>query len=183
MGDYDHAVADNAFFYASFLDTEEGSQDVVFAKVPRNGPGTVLSRGAITIDDSAGNNDGIVDVNECLSMDVALNNFGTAIATGVNATLSTSTPGVTVTSAASAYPNIPIGGSQTNTTPFEFQTSPSFACGTVIDFTLNVTTSSSDPEGGANFIFNFSVSSGGPGGVARHHSPTIHLHLLLMPGQ
>jgi hypothetical protein len=161
MGDYDHAVADNNFFHASFLDTELGTQDVVYAKIPVNGPGAVLSRGVVTVDDSAGNNNGDVDVNECLTMNVPLSNFGTTDATGIIATLSTSTPGVIVTSAVSTYPNIAVGATQTNSTPFQFETSPSFVCGANIIFTLDVTTTSTTPGGGgASFSFKFTIPSG-----------------------
>ena len=53
--------------------------------------------------------------------------------------LTTSTPGVTVTQASSAYPNLDIDASGANTTPFQFETSSSFVCGTAISFSLTLT--------------------------------------------
>src|SRR5207244_12991261 len=57
---------------------------------------------------------------------------------GISATLTTSTPGVTVTQDSSSYPNMVIDATGTNSTPFQIQTSNSFPCGT-IDFDLNLT--------------------------------------------
>jgi hypothetical protein len=70
---------------------------------------------------------------------VTVNNFGCAPATNVSAVLSTSTAGVTIAQPNSAYPNMAIDASGTNTTPFKVSTAPGFACGTKIDFTLTVT--------------------------------------------
>jgi len=87
---------------------------------------------------SAGNGNGVIEFNECNALDVTLTNVGAAAATGVFATLSTSTPDVTISQPNSPYPDIPSGGSGTNLVPFEVSTSPSFACGTPIQFTLSV---------------------------------------------
>jgi hypothetical protein len=99
---------------------------------------------------SGGNGDTVINANECNSMTVDLKNVGCAGATNVSAVLSTTTPGVSVEQPNSPYPNLPHGNSATNTVPFEFSTSPTFACGTTINFTLTVTTA----EG--VFVQNFS---------------------------
>ena len=52
---------------------------------------------------------------------------GAADATGISATLSTTTPGVAIAQPTSTYPNIPAGGSGTNLVPFKISTSP-FLC-------------------------------------------------------
>jgi len=88
---------------------------------------------------SAGNGNGVIEFNECNALDVNIENVGAASASGISAMLSTSTPGVTVSQPNSPYPDIPAGGTGTNLVPFEVSTSPSFACGTVIDFTLGLT--------------------------------------------
>jgi subtilisin-like proprotein convertase family protein len=87
---------------------------------------------------------------------VTLRNAGTAGATGIAATLGTTTPGVTVepTNSTSTYPDIAPGGTGTNATPFRITTSPAFVVGTRIAFTLNVTT------GQGPFVINFSVPTG-----------------------
>src|SRR6185369_8123540 len=90
-------------------------------------------------DTVAGNSNGVVNRDECVNLNVTVKNFGCANVASVTSTLTTSTPGVTVTQANSAYPNMVIDASGTNTTPFKFQTSSSFVCGTAINFTLTFT--------------------------------------------
>ncbi|MGA9997243.1 MAG: HYR domain-containing protein [Pyrinomonadaceae bacterium] len=92
---------------------------------------------AVTL--SGGNGNGTVDVNECNDLTVRLDNIGCAPARNVTATLTTSTPDVTITQPNSPYADIPIDGNGNNLVPFSFSTSPSFPCGTVIEFTLTVT--------------------------------------------
>ena len=93
-----------------------------------------LQENSITIDDStSGNGNGVINSNECVNLDIALKNNGCANATGISATLTTDTSGVTVTQGSSSYPNMPIDAVRTNSTPFQIQTSADFACGTEID--------------------------------------------------
>ncbi|MBI3414041.1 MAG: proprotein convertase P-domain-containing protein, partial [Verrucomicrobia bacterium] len=159
MGDYDQAQADNSFFYTTWGDNRNPSTahahqpDVFFAKIPVTGPGAQLAFGAATI--SGGNGNGVVDFNECNDLSVSINNTGTSAATGVSATLTSSTPGVTIIQANSAYPNIAASSSGANLVAFKVQTTPGFVCGTAIDCVLNVTTVSDGP-----FTIAFKLSSG-----------------------
>ncbi|MCU1228795.1 MAG: hypothetical protein JWO97_1679, partial [Acidobacteria bacterium] len=90
-----------------------------------------------TIDDaSVGNSNGMVNRNECVRLNVALKNTGCSNESAISTTLSTTTAGVTITQASAAYPDLAVDASGTNVTPFKFQTSSSFVCGTVISFTL-----------------------------------------------
>jgi subtilisin-like proprotein convertase family protein len=73
------------------------------------------------------------------SLSIQLLNNGGANATAVSATLATSTAGVTVTQGASAYPNLPAGGSGSNVTPYTFTVGAAVPCGTVLQFTLTAT--------------------------------------------
>jgi hypothetical protein len=99
-----------------------------------------LQENAVVINDAtSGNGNGIINSNECVNLNIALKNFGCANATGITATLTTSTPGVTVTQGSSSYPNMPIDAVRTNSTPFQIQTSNLFACGTEIELALNLT--------------------------------------------
>ena len=102
---------------------------------------------------SGGNGDTVINANECNSLVVDVKNGGCAGATNVSAVLSTTTPGVSIEQPNSPYPNVPHGNSATNTVPFEFSTSPTFVCGTTINFTLTITTA----EG--VFVTNFSKAS------------------------
>jgi uncharacterized repeat protein (TIGR01451 family) len=85
---------------------------------------------------SGGNGNGVIDPNECNNMTVVLENFGSAGATSVSATLASSTPGVIIAQLTSIYPDLPPGAIGTNIVPFKVSTAPGFVCGTPIDFTL-----------------------------------------------
>ena len=99
---------------------------------------------------SGGNGDTVINVNECNAMNIDLANAGCAGATNVSAVLSTNTPGVSVEQPNSTYPDMDHGSGATNLVPFQFSTSPAFACGTMIDFTLTLTTDQ------GLFVINFS---------------------------
>ena len=103
-----------------------------------------------------GNGNGIIDPNECNSLLVVLTNFGSVTATGVRATLSTPTPGVIIAQPTSLYPTMTPAGAGTNLIAFRVSTAPNFACGTVVQFNLSVT---SDQSFNAA-RFNFKLPSG-----------------------
>ncbi len=90
------------------------------------------------LDPFTGNGNGVVDPNECNELNVVLVNNTRIAATGISATISTTTPGVLISQGASAYPNIPRGGTATNRAPFKFYTTPDFICGTPINFVLRI---------------------------------------------
>ncbi len=72
------------------------------------------------------------------SLRLQLINSGLAKATAVSATLSSSTPGVTITSATSTYPNVAGGATATDPTAFAFTVAPTVLCGQKLDFALTV---------------------------------------------
>ena len=129
-----------------------------------------LDLGPVAIDDSLGNGNGIINRDECIKLTVGIDNDGCIADSGISATLSTSTPGVTVNQALSAFPDMAINGSGNNVTPYAFTTTDSFVCGTPIDFTLSVTSNKQDPHalhfilptcaGGAPVPFNGSLAVG-----------------------
>jgi subtilisin-like proprotein convertase family protein len=182
MGDYDQAVADNSFFYVTWGDNRTGNPDVRFAKIPVNGPGATLAFSSATVVSDVGpnpnpngnSNNGVIEPGENITLNVALNNSGNTTATGVSATLSTTTPGITVTQSTSAYPNIPNNGTVTNTTPFAFSVSGSFPCGTTINFLLTVTTTS---DGTMMVPFFLTVGSPGAPMAFEAVSPQIPLRI------
>jgi hypothetical protein len=101
--------------------------------------GSNLESNGFTVDDSSGNHNGVINSNECVNLNVALKNNGCADERRISATLTTTTPGVTVTQGSSGYPDLAIDASGINTSPFQIQTSDSFVCGTNIEFSLNLT--------------------------------------------
>jgi uncharacterized repeat protein (TIGR01451 family) len=92
----------------------------------------------VAIDDSASNNNGAIDPGEAVKLTVKLTNpwrgAGKAV-TSATATLTTSTPGVTIYDNTAAYGAIAPQGSATGDT-FSITVDPSVACGSALDFTL-----------------------------------------------
>lgn len=168
MGDYDQMTADNSFFYTTWGDNRDQSiavparknANVRFAKIPKAGvpPAPLLSFASDALIPGTGNGNASVDPNECNNFNIAVKNNGSATATGVSGTITTSTAGVTVTSSTSVYANIAPSATITNTTPFQIQTSPSFVCGTPVVLTLTLTYT-----GGSNVVSPTPLPSVGPG--------------------
>src|SRR6266550_2074229 len=133
-----------------------------------------LQENGVAIDDAtSGNGNGVINSNECVNLNVTLKNNGCANATGISATLTTSTPGVTVTQDSSSYPNLAIDATGTNSTPFQIQTSNSFDCGTEIAFDLTLTF----PNGSTTVTFTVPTCTGGadqtiPSSVLDANDPT-----------
>ncbi len=100
---------------------------------------------------SGGNGNGIIEPNECNRLDVSILNDGCKLGSRVKATLSTTTPEVTITRSRSRYPDTAENATATNMSPFQVSTSAAFVCGTSIDFTLTV------KFGGGFSELNFSV--------------------------
>jgi hypothetical protein len=101
---------------------------------------------------------GVIQKDDCKNLNITLKNNGCANATGVSATVTTTTPGVTVIQGISNYPDMPIDATGTNSTPFQIQTSAGFACGTDIEFDLNLTF----PNGGKTVHVSVPTCTGGP---------------------
>src|SRR5436190_5293158 len=117
-----------------------------------------LEANGFTIDDSLGNNNGIVNRAECVRVNLGVKNNGCAKETAISATLTTTTPGVTVVDGNSTYSDMVIDGSSTNTTPFKISVASSFGCGTPIALSLNLTYTS----GSKSIAFTIPTCAGGP---------------------
>ncbi len=117
--------------------------------------------GANVISDTTGNgnSNGRIDPGEtAIRLTVPIINNGASTATGVNATLVSNTPTVSVTTNASAYPNLAsAGGTGSNSTFYVLNVSPSHICGAPISLTMNVTSTQ------GNGSFGFSLPTGLPG--------------------
>jgi len=101
--------------------------------------GSNLEPDGFTIDDSStGNGNGIINSNECVKMNFKVANNGCANESAISATLRSSTPGVTIKQANSAYPNLAIDASGMNNMPFQIQTARTFQCGKDITFNLSL---------------------------------------------
>ena len=74
--------------------------------------------GSMTINDSTGDNDGILDPGESAQLIIQINNIGTGMASDVIATLSSNLPAyIAIDDAEAEFPNIPSGGMGTSIAP------------------------------------------------------------------
>lgn len=139
------------------------------APVAPTGGGTVIQNFAMTglskleangatIDDSLGNNNGIVNRSECVKVNLGIKNNGCAKETAISATLTTTTAGVTIVDGSSSYSDKAIDESGTNLTPFRISVLNSFVCGTEIALSLNLTTA----HGPKSIAFTVPTCAGGP---------------------
>lgn len=118
-----------------------------------------LDANGYTLDDSStGNGNGIVNRNECFYVNANVKNNGCATESAISATLTTSTPNVTVVNGSASYPDLVIDASSNNSVPFQLVTSNSFSCGTNIDLSLNLTYAS----GSKTINYSIPTCSGGP---------------------
>ena len=116
--------------------------------------------GTVSLSEGAGNGNVSVEPGECGSLTVALKNLSTTSGvTSVFATLASSTPGVTVDAATSAYPDFPANGTAANLRPFRFRLATSVSCPLFVDFTLTVsyTGGGTSPQ-----VLSFRVRTGLP---------------------
>jgi subtilisin-like proprotein convertase family protein len=113
--------------------------------------------GAFTAMPTQGDADAYVEPGESVALTVSLKNRGNAILTGVNAKLSTTTPGVTITNDGAAYSNLSPSGSANNLAPFTFHVAQNFQCGQEIKFQLSVR---DNGDGGIPSVLEFSVPVG-----------------------
>jgi uncharacterized repeat protein (TIGR01451 family) len=151
LGDYNQAVAQGGQIFAVWAATELkgfadqqpvgnfSTPDTFFARGPA--PKVALSLGAVTFTD--GNANGFIDAGETVHLHLPLNNYVTnplnaGTITGIGATLASSTPGVTVTSSSSSYPDLVAGAGASNNTDYVLQLSSSFVRGTHIELSLGV---------------------------------------------
>src|SRR5204862_463836 len=105
-------------------------------------PGTAfLTAGSFTATENPGDGNGVINAGEGAKIVAPLRNLGVVDATGITATLTTTTPGVTLTAPArSTYPDIPAeSGSNVNAAPFLFTVASDTPCPEVVDFTLTAT--------------------------------------------
>jgi subtilisin-like proprotein convertase family protein len=118
---------------------------LAFGEFDRADPAPFLEVGTVATTAVGGDGDNFVEPGESGMLTIPLTNVGGATALGVSATLTTSTPGVTITSAMSNYPNIGSNGqSANNVTPFAFTLANTAPCGVAIDFTLTVNVANSN---------------------------------------
>ncbi len=113
---------------------------------------------SVVASQNPGNGDGIIKAGEGAKVVIQLQNLsGVLNATGITATLASTTAGVTVLSPnTSSYANITAGTTGgTNLSPFKFVLASNFGCATTINFTLTVNYAT-----GQTRTLNFTVPTG-----------------------
>ncbi len=105
-----------------------------------------------------------IDPGEDVTVVMTLVNTGMQAATGVSATLSCSTPGITVTTPSATFPNIAANGGTgaSNAPHFIYRVGTSVTCGTVLNFTLHAV--STENPAGTDSTFTMTVGQVIPGG-------------------
>ncbi len=104
---------------------------------------------------------GLIEPNECNDLNIRLVNNGGNAATAVSATVSSSTPGVTVFQNTSTYPDLaPLGGNAFNDVAYRISTDETVACGSIVTVTQTATFTG----GGSPTVFNYQFPVGSAGG-------------------
>ena len=94
----------------------------------------------------SGNANGVIDAGETITLDPVLRNSGGATLTGLGGTLTTTTSGISITTAAASYPDIASAATASSNAPhFVFTVGTGVACGTTIALTLHVTAAAGGP--------------------------------------
>ncbi|MBN2175147.1 MAG: hypothetical protein JW731_13515, partial [Bacteroidales bacterium] len=91
------------------------------------------------IDDSNGNNNGLVDFDEYILMDVSLENMGSATATNVEATITTDDSYITLNNGTNTWPNIAVGQTVMVTSAFAFTVDQIIEDQHVVNFDMEIT--------------------------------------------
>jgi hypothetical protein len=80
----------------------------------------------------------LIEPNECNELSFSVTNVGNSTATAVGGTLSSSTPGVSITRPSATFPDVGTGQTRTTIVPFQFSTTNSLACGSAANFNITV---------------------------------------------
>jgi uncharacterized repeat protein (TIGR01451 family) len=133
--------------------------DNAFVLCPAGGPTLSLAEvaDADQCSGTPGNVNGIWEPGETIDLDITLAAGSASAMTGISGTLTTGTPGVTILTGNSTWPDIAASGSAVSNSTFQIQLDESIACGTIVDLTLTVTAN----EGGP-FVFPISDEIGQP---------------------
>ncbi len=142
--------------------------DQDFALVVSNGQeqpsSPVLVEGGVTVDDAIGeqNGDGALEPGESFTLHQGVRNTGTDVATGVSAALN-GNGALSVTQAASGYPDITADTEEQNATAYEATLGFAAACGVDATGVLEVTSA----EGGTQSV-PVTIPTGRPGPPTTH---------------
>ncbi|MCI0485795.1 MAG: S8 family serine peptidase [Blastocatellia bacterium] len=115
-----------------------GLADQDFALVVYNAEKRDVGVAALASVAVTGGADSVIEPGETASLKIGLRNSSPVSLTGGQGVLATATSGIAITSATSNFPNIASGGTGENLQELVFTVASDVACGTLIDFTLEV---------------------------------------------
>lgn len=130
------------------------STDQDFALVVYNGERKDVGVATLSGATIAGGTDAFADPGETVSLKLNLKDVAPTALNGGRGTLSTTTQGISITTATADFANIASGATGENPTPFVFSIDRSVACGAVLQFTLELNVQ------GINSKIPFSISVG-----------------------
>jgi len=122
--------------------------------IPGNTPFVIYK--SHSIDDSKGNSNGKADYDEDILLDTDLENVGSQVAYGVQATISTNDPYITLIDNSEVWGDIAGSSSLTKNGAFEFSTSDDIPDQHMVGFDIDITDNSG---GNWNSVFNVTVNA------------------------
>ncbi|MCD4735441.1 MAG: hypothetical protein K8R53_05325 [Bacteroidales bacterium] len=118
--------------------------------------GPYLEYAAHSINDVAGNNNGLVDYGETIILGLSIENSGNATANNVNASISTTDPYVTISDNTQFFGTIAAGATATQANAFIFTVANFIPDGHIVTFDLNMTGNAEDTWTGS---FNITLNA------------------------
>ena len=105
--------------------------------IPPSGPYVVGD--SYVINDASGNNNGLLDYGESVTMHMTMKNVGVAAANNVNVTMTTTDPFITITNGSAAFGNIGPGATKTVNNAFAIQAANNIPDGHTVSLKLSAT--------------------------------------------
>ncbi|HET6347743.1 MAG TPA: FlgD immunoglobulin-like domain containing protein [Candidatus Krumholzibacteria bacterium] len=149
LGDYIQCVSDGGTLYSAFGKTDLRSWTtyspdayVDISPGTGEGPAPLVINSYALVDTGCTTANGFIEPGETIGLTLELRNTGDCGGTGnVFATLTTTTPGITITTDQATFPGLPsLNSTSQNSPAFEFTVDPGVPCGTVIDFVIDYVT-------------------------------------------
>jgi hypothetical protein len=153
IGDYNQCVSDGGMLYTSFAKTDEPSYltyapDTYIDSHVASPPDAPVRFSLVSYDESGcASGDGYIQAGETADITVTIQQYSNCVAgvTTLSGTLTTSTPGVTVTQGSSSFGSLAgAGTTSANSTPFTIELDETFPVPEPIDLLVTLATSQGD---------------------------------------
>ncbi|NVO02586.1 MAG: T9SS type A sorting domain-containing protein [Bacteroidetes bacterium] len=135
--------------YVSVVVTKQNRQPFIDSVLVASPAGPYVIYNNNQLADNTGNNNGLADFGENITLNVGLKNVGNSAANGVNAVLSTTDPNVVITDNTQSYGTIASSAISTQTSAYGFSVNALIPDEHMVPFTLNITDGSSNTWNGS----------------------------------